>query len=207
MKILLFADLHAFDKNKIDLIEDDFDIIVFLGDINSSAISYILSCYPDKNAYGILENHDSASVFASVNNLLSAQRRLGLPVSNGITDIHAKRVCENGISFVGFQGSRKYKEDMIGFTEEEAEAVAVPEADLLFSHDSGYRWFKRNDSDIVHHGLMRIDNYIKDYQPRYHFFGHYHENLHFRKYNTDCFCIFGCSLFCTENGTIKNIFC
>ena len=178
MKILLFADLHAFDKSKLNLIEDDFDIIVFLGDITTSTIGYILSCYPDKNAYGILGNHDSASVFASVNNLLSAQRKLGLPVSNGITDIHAKRMTENGISFIGFQGSRKYKDDMIGFTETEAEAVAVAEADILFSHDSGYRWIKRDDDDVAHHGLKRIDHYVKDCQPKYHFFGHYHKNLH-----------------------------
>ena len=186
MKILLFADLHAFDKSKLNLIEDDFDIIVFLGDITTSTIGYILSCYPDKNAYGILGNHDSASVFASVNNLLSAQRKLGLPVSNGITDIHAKRMTENGISFIGFQGSRKYKDDMIGFTETEAEAVAV--------------------ADVAHHGLKRIDHYVKDCQPKYHFFGHYHKNLHLQKYNTDCFCVYGCSLFCIESGEIKNIF-
>ena len=36
-------------------------------------------------------------------------------------------------------------------------------------------------------------------------FGHHHEDLHFRLYDTDCYCIYGCAIITIEMDRVINI--
>ena len=63
--------------------------------------------------------------------------------------------------------------------------------DILVSHETGYHYLKE---DMAHEGFIGIDNYLKTYKPKYHIFGHYHNNHYFKKYNTSCYYVFQCSL-------------
>lgn len=35
---------------------------------------------------------------------------------------------------------------------------------------------------------------------------HHHKNIQFQKQDTVCYCIYGCSIFDSETGNIKNVF-
>lgn len=154
MKILLFADLHQFEQEKIVLIsEDNFDSIVFLGDIKALTIKYIINCFPRKKIYGLLGNHDDKNVFASVNQQQKINEEF-FGEKREINNINLKRITIDGISFIGIEGSNKYKESMIGYTEKEAEKLDIPApVDILFSHDSGYHDMREYKMDDAHTGI------------------------------------------------------
>lgn len=200
MKYLIFADLHTFNPDNLDLITEEPDIIILLGDIKASSIYKILMYFPDKPCYGVLGNHDDESLFVSVNQYLKASPLY----STQIIDINLKKIEDYGLSFTGIQGSNKYKDDMVGYTQEESQVLYIPEADILFSHDTGYRYMGREDEP--HIGLKGISNYIEHIQPKYNIFGHYHMNQTFTKENTTCICVYGCALFNDENGEMKIYF-
>ena len=208
MKILLFADLHQFEQEKIVLIsEDGFDSIVFLGDIKASTIMYIINCFPGKKIYVMLGNHDDRNVFVSVNQQQKINEEFFGEKREKINNINLKRITIDGISFVGIEGSNKYKESMIGYTEKEAEKLDIPApVDILLSHDSGYHDMKEYKMDDAHTGMKKISEYRKKEKPKFHIFGHFHVNCHFEKDDVKCFCIYGSAIFNTENGTINQIF-
>lgn len=208
MKILLFADLHQFNKEDINQInENDFDIIVFLGDIKASVIKYILDCFAKKKSYGVLGNHDDKNVFFSINQQLKIEEELSGRKRENIIDINLKKVIIKEVSFVGIQGVNKYKNNMIGYTDEELENVSIPDSvNILFSHDSGYCDLKDVKNDNAHIGMKKISEYRVKSKPTYHIFGHYHIDCSFQKDNVTCFCIYGCSIFDTELGKIEKVF-
>lgn len=127
MKFLLFADLHHFESTNLNKITDDFDVIIFLGDINALTMKEILNTFPSKPSYAILGNHDSERLFDSVNNQLKTekgftQQSFEFPVKN----INCIKVDLNEISFTGLQGSIKYKDKQIGYTQKEALLLNMP---------------------------------------------------------------------------------
>lgn len=207
MRFLIFADLHAFFRENVGKITEEFDIIVFLGDINGMDIRYILNTFPDKPAYGVLGNHDTKDLFDTANNFLVMERKMmQKPLLYPIKDIHLKNIDDYELSFTGFQGSFKYKSTALGFTQEEAFSLKIPVVDILFSHETGYQYFEGQSKHCSHAGLKAISKYINEYQPKYHFFGHHHRDIQFQKGKTKCFGVYGCSIFDSNTEKIKKIF-
>ena len=204
MKILLFADLHQFNIDNLEKIKDDFDIIVFLGDISASTIKAIINRFPEKKSYGILGNHDSKSIFQSINNQIEIENILMGTQKHKVIDLNLRKEELNEITFTGLEGSVKYKEHMIGYTQEEANNLTIPSADILLSHDSGYKWMDRYDE--VHQGYEAISSYIIINKPKIHIFGHYHINKKFQIEQTSIYCIYGCSILDIETNNLEKIF-
>ncbi len=57
-------------------------------------------------------------------------------------------------------------------TEEQAMEIAgnLPEADILVSHSP----YKMKSSNVIHSGLKGISWYLKNHNPKWHFYGHLH---------------------------------
>lgn len=207
MKFLIFADLHQFDAEDIKKIKEDFDVIIFLGDIDAVAIRHILNKFPNKPAYAVLGNHDNENIFNSVNNLLMVEKAIFKePFLYPLVNMNLNTIALDDLTFVGLQGSVKYKDKCIGYTQEEAASLIIPPADILFSHDSGYHFIPYENYDMAHEGLLAISEYIEKKKPRYHIFGHHHKDMTINIGDTTCFCVYGCSIFNYEKGCMKKVF-
>lgn len=204
MKYLLFADLHSFTPNYLDLITEDFDVILFLGDIKASSFLVIRQYFPDKDAYAVLGNHDDKDLIRSVNKQIEMHNRIGLKM-NPINDVHLQSAKYKNDTFTGFQGCVGYKQDGVMMTQDEALYLSIPAADILISHESGYHYVDPV-IDQCHEGFLAIAEYITKQRPKYNLFGHHHKNIQFQKQDTMCYCIYGCSIFDSETGFIQNIF-
>ena len=206
MKFLIFADLHNFEKKMLEKIEEEFDIIMLLGDINSSTIISILNKYPDKPVYGVYGNHDNEYLYEAVNKLLIVEREMAQePFLYSVNNLNLSLVKVDNASFAGLQGAVKYNEASIGYTQEEAMGLIIPAADILFSHETGYQ-FRKNKRGVSHEGYKAISEYVKKHRPKYHIFGHHHIDTRFKKRKTICYGVFGCSLFDFYTGEMKKIF-
>ena len=207
VRLLIFADLHQVDAENIKKIKKNFDVIIFLGDIDAVVIRRILEKFSDKPAYAVLGNHDNDNVFKSVNNLLMIEKAIFKEhFIYPLMDMHLKEAVVDDITFVGLQGSVKYKDKCIGYTQGEALSLDIPPANILFSHDSGYHHIPYENYDTAHEGLRAISDYLEKKKPKYHIFGHHHKDLSFKQFETDCFCVYGCSVFDYEKGNMKKMF-
>lgn len=204
MKYLIFSDLHSFNASYLELIVEDFDILLFLGDIKASSFLRIRQYFPDKEIYAVLGNHDDKELFNFVNNQIKIYNNFGLKMKY-INDLHLKTIqCEDQ-KLAGFQGCVGYKHDGIMMTQEESSMISIPPSDILISHESGYHYVEPI-TDQCHEGFLSISDYIEKQKPKYNLFGHHHKNIQFQKGSTICYCIYGCSIFDSETGFIKNIF-
>lgn len=200
MKLLLFADLHSFDELNLSKIIQDFDYIIFLGDISASAMKTILNWFPNKKSYVVLGNHDDQDLLNSVNSfqaLMSRFESRRYPVS----PLHLVEENLNGYKITGFDGAVEsgYKKELTK-TQEEAMESDIPTADILFSHETGYHYLSDNP---VHEGFHAIDQYILEKQPALHFFGHHHKDIILKKHTTICVGMYGCSIFDVDKKIIK----
>ena len=187
MKFLIFADLHVFEEKKLEEIKEKFDVIVLLGDIKSSSIISILNKYPDKPVYGVYGNHDNDGLYEAVNKLLIVEREMAQePFLYPINNLNLSLVKVDTVSFTGLQGTVKYSETSIGYTQEKALDLDMPSADILFSHETGYR-FVENERGASHEGYKAISKYIKKNKPKYHIFGHHHIDTQLKKHKTNFF--------------------
>ena len=91
MKYLIFADLHSFNPGNLDLIVDDFDVLLFLGDIKASSFIKIRQYFPDKRTYAVLGNHDDEGLIQSINIQIEMYNSIGLKM-HPINDIHLQNV-------------------------------------------------------------------------------------------------------------------
>lgn len=203
MKFLLFADLHSFDEENLRKIIQDFDYIIFLGDISASTMKTILNWFPNKKSYAVLGNHDDKDLLNSVNSFQALMSRFEsgrFPVSP--LHLIAENLGECVIT--GFDGAVEagYKKE-ITKTQEEAMEANIPAADILFSHETGYHYLS---DDPVHEGFRVIDQYILEKQPVLHFFGHHHKDIILKKHTTICVGIYGCSIFDVDKKNILKIF-
>ena len=144
MKILIIADCHHLVPEEAEKLADlEYDVCFFLGDISGHYIDMLLR-YIDKNKiYGILGNHDE----------------FGILESRKITNIHCKLIEINGTTFLGFEGSNRYKRGNFPmFTQKEARKLLMkcPKADILLSHDSPYKLY----SDGKRFSTLWIKSYI-----------------------------------------------
>lgn len=203
MRLLLFADLHAFDEEELSKITQPFDIIVFLGDISAKVMKTILNWFPDKKSYAVLGNHDDYDLLESVNSFQVMMGQFGAK-RYPVKPLHLIEETIGEYKITGFNGSveSEYKKDTT-FTQEEAMKVDLPAADILFSHETGYHYLSE---EKVHEGFLMIDEYIRKKQPVLNFFGHHHKDIVLKKYGTTCIGIYGCSLFDYSQKNILKIF-
>ena len=202
MQVLIFSDLHSFDKNNLNHLKENYDICIFLGDIKSSTLKYIITNIKAVPIYAILGNHDDNTVFLSVNNYLKQLNKYHMYNGYYLINFNLQKYNFGDYTFTGIEGAEKYKNNQPGYTQEESIALQIPEADILVSHDTGYNYMKNNH----HYGLLGINNYIQNKQPQFHIFGHYHVNTFLKKEKTNCYCVYGCSIFEPETNTMINIF-
>lgn len=191
MKILFLADLHDVNIDNLEKINNlSYDACILLGDIQKKGLDIIKTKINNNKLYGITGNHEDLELLKRC----------------GITDISFDLINIGDLSFYGIPGSVRYKRGMYSmFTQDElAEKIKNSKAcDILISHESGYHYI---DTDMVHEGFIAIDEYIKQYQPKYNIFGHHHKQLYFKKHNTNCICIYQCSILDTNTGELINIF-
>lgn len=162
-KILLIADTHGLFEYPCDITlldvsyrSDSCDAAFLLGDISITELNSIRN-YFKCPLYMITGNHDSKEVPALVD----------------IFDLNGNIVSINGLDFVGWSGSIKYKNsDRSMMTDEESIsfAKALPHADILISHDIP----KRDTKDLAHSGLKGIAMYLEEHQIALHIHGHLH---------------------------------
>ena len=70
MKILFFSDLHDFDNEKLNKINIDPDLIIFLGDIKGRTLDQIIINFPNKTYFGVLCNHNENGLFTNINTFI-----------------------------------------------------------------------------------------------------------------------------------------
>lgn len=165
INIVCIADLHGRLRNENPFLPmlANADAVFLLGD-NSYEDIRILDKYLDRNkTYGILGNHDTPDILDSFN----------------IPNINGKNICVGKFHFVGWEGSHKYKNNMIGQTQSESESFCDQmlslhgnNIDCLLSHDGPYR---EGIPNMAHVGLKGISKYMK-LTSCVNIHGHLHES-------------------------------
>lgn len=202
MRILFIADLHVCSNTNVikDIMQrEKYDLTISLGDNTEYDLNNIM-LYNTKSVpiYGVLGNHDLYHVFSHF---------------PSITNLHCKKTEYKGLSFIGIEGCMKYKEVNVPmYTDDQVSRLVktMLPSDVLVSHTGPSGLMDKDNDDISRRGFSAFNNYYKTAKPKYHFFGHYHKNEHHTVYHgwnlTECYCIFGISLFDTETNTMTKLF-
>lgn len=189
MVVAVIADTHGRLSSIINAVNlSKCDLVILLGDIYQVELNMIneIANVPIIGVYG---NHDNSGMFDSTN----------------IQNIHKKMYRQDRINFCGFQGSIKYKTNQeFGYTQVESikECLDLSQCDIFICHDGPFGYCAKDDA---HCGLKGIHKYIKKRQPKTVFFGHHHKNRHFMIGKTDCYNVYGISIFSIENGKVIDI--
>ena len=194
MKILIITDCHHLLREEAEKLENlEYDVCFLLGDISGKYIDIILEHIRKNKIYGILGNHDEFGVLEARN----------------ILNIHCKLIEINGITFLGFEGSNRYKRGKFPmFSQKEAKKILMKclKADILLTHDSPYKLYS-SGKDLAHCGLKAISKYIKKYKPKFNIHGHQHINsTKILKSGTNIICIYRASIINTETKDRTFIF-
>ncbi len=157
LQVLALADRRP----KIDIIQTvrdrQIDLIITLGDFDRSdllALAYIT----DIPKIGVYGNHDSGEYMQEV----------------GIADMHCKIWQYRGLTFGGFQGCVRYKDNPQAIMYTQAEATKLmqgfPPVDVFLSHcpPRGI-----NDEEAIdHQGFNALRQYLDLYHPKVWLHGH-----------------------------------
>lgn len=139
------------------LATNQIDLIITLGDLEYTQIAELgmIHTVPKIGIYG---NHCTPGYLEQL----------------GILDLHLQTTVINGITFGGFEGSPRYKNDPYAkmYTEEEAARLLkeFPAVDVFISH-SPPRGINDED-DVAHQGFIALRDYIDTHQPTYFLHGH-----------------------------------
>lgn len=182
IKILIITDTHNTLKKedfKSDMMK--VDVCFTLGDISWDDYSILKELLPKEiPIYGVLGNHNDYNDLEHF----------------GIKNIHGEKIIVNDVSFIGWQGSIRYKNiDYPSFTDKDSIKFGktLPKADVLLSHD-GPKYLYNND--LPHSGLLGITKYLKKNKVQLIIHGHHHINKTQKlKYGTVCTCVHGIRLF------------
>jgi len=158
MQILVIADRppdsslsELCDQHTVDLICTLGDLDVFsLGELSS--ITHI----PKIGVYG---NHCSGNYFDSL----------------GIHNMHLDTYTHQGVTFGGFEGSVRYKDnpDAIMYTQQEAAELLAdfPPVDVMVTHAPPYGVNDEPD-EKAHQGFKALRTYLEVHKPAYLLHGH-----------------------------------
>lgn len=189
-RFLVLCDLHFLEEGQLEVIPSlDYDCCLLLGDIPLDALFRIKELVT-KPIYAVGGNHDTREMYEKAN----------------ISYVHGVLVEVNGLSFIGFEGSHRYKEmkELLMATQEESvkTAAVLPPADILISHDSSFGRYGEAPNKC---GLKGISNYIKKNKPKLHLHGHYHIYDKYSVGKTSCIACYRCMIVDT-NGDTEVIF-
>jgi Icc-related predicted phosphoesterase len=132
------------------------DAVVLLGDLDPDWLDP-LARFADLPVLGVYGNHDDG-------------RYLG---ARNMTDLHLTTAQVGDLTFAGFQGSLRYKDSPLQYTQKQAHKLArrLPVADVLISH-SPPRGIHEEPCDRAHEGFEALREYIERVQPRLALHGH-----------------------------------
>jgi Icc-related predicted phosphoesterase len=157
MKILAIADRPP-RKGLKELVESGgIELIVTLGDLEYLQLVELNSItnIPKLGVYG---NHCSGNYFNDL----------------GIQDMHLKTFEYGGLTFGGFEGSNKYKEDPYAkmYTQEQADELLrdFPHVDVMLCHSPPLG--VNDEDDTAHQGFHALNVYIESQKPKYLLHGH-----------------------------------
>ncbi len=157
MKCLLLADRPASEEKLELLLNQNPDVIFYLGDLEISDIKAI-NDYPKIPKFGVYGNHES-------NTLGDLQ----------IQNLHLQKTKIDDFTIIGFEGCLKYKDHSHRnlYTQFQAsELIAnLPPANIVIAHAPPYGTHDDID-DPSHTGFQGWHDYIERHRPKYFFHGH-----------------------------------
>lgn len=157
MKTLAIADRPSREKIKMILDKNPVELICTLGDLDQFSLEELkdITNIPKLGVYG---NHDSGMYFEPF----------------GITDMHLKTFEFGGLTFGGFEGCVRYKNDCYAkmYTQEEAAELLknFPRVDVMLVHCPPYG--VNDEPEVAHQGFRALREYVEQKKPKYLLHGH-----------------------------------
>jgi Icc-related predicted phosphoesterase len=158
MNALVIAD-HNPHINISQVVHDNnVQLIITLGDLTREDI-FELQQITNIPKIGVYGNHDSGNYMSEL----------------GIVDMHLKTWQYNGLTFGGFQGCVRYKEnpEALMYTQEQAEQMLsgfLP-VDVFLSHCPPYG-INDEPEEVAHQGFMALRHYLDKTSPKVWLHGH-----------------------------------
>mgnify|MGYP000844877011 CR=1 FL=1 len=194
MNILLLSDLHNVSNMEL-LVRlsrcHDIDMILSLGDINEYQLLTVRDMCMNIPIVGVLGNYDNFDTLEKAN----------------VINVNLRTVTVNGIRITGIQGCHKHKHDNYpSYTQKESLDIVknMEKSDILICHSppSDVHDSKTRPS---HKGLLGINMYIKEFEPKYCIHGHMHKVSKSLYYNTIVIGVYGLQVLNYETGIVTVI--
>lgn len=158
-----------------NLDDEEVDLLISLGDLPDQILIKASQVYQPIQFLAVRGNHDDPQ-----------------PFPKPIQDLHLQLTEFREVTFAGFAGSWKYKDQGAHlFTQEQASRLLnrFPPVDVFLAHNSPWGVHERDQG--VHQGFQIFMEYIERVQPRYFFHGHQHVNEVTRIGNTEVIGVYG----------------
>lgn len=158
MKILAIADRPPREKIRSILDKNPFELICTLGDLDQFSLNELVDIN-DIPKLGVYGNHCSGMYFGPL----------------GITNMHLKIFEFDGLTFGGFEGCVRYKNDSYAkmYTQEEAFELLkdFPRVDIMLTHCPPYG-INDEPEELAHQGYRALQEYVEQKRPKYLLHGH-----------------------------------
>jgi Icc-related predicted phosphoesterase len=163
----------------------DIDLVISCGDMPAAYLEFIISVLNVPLFY-VRGNHDEGYDHNPP----------------GGENLHRRVVSYNGLRFAGLEGSMKYNDGRIQYTEAQMSMMVAGMAaglgvqrvqkgyglDVLVTHSPA--WKIHDADDLPHTGFKALLNFMRWYRPRYMLHGHVHtydrRKTTITKYNNTC---------------------
>lgn len=158
MKILAITDRPPRESIKLIISKNPVDMICTLGDLDEFSLHELkdITNVPKIGVYG---NHDSGMYLETL----------------GIINVHLKVFKFDGLTFGGFEGSVRYKDNPYAkmYTQEEAFELLenFPRVDVMLAHSPPYG-VNDEPEDLTHQGFKALREYVEQKKPKYLLHGH-----------------------------------
>ncbi len=193
MKLLLITDTHGtLTKEKITILKQQTpDTVICMGDMYLNDLKIIREIFNDIQVCGVPGNHEPMDYIEK----------------EGMKNLHGRQLHVGDFTMTGLGGSLKYKDekDLLLISDWDSKKIAksLPSADILITHSP----FKVKYLDKAHQGLSGINWYIKHQKPKYHFYGHVHQNnITVHKNGTKSIGIYQAAIFDLNTEHISRLF-
>lgn len=194
LKILCIADTHGnILKTDMDFLKekfDDIDVVICLGDIRKDELKIICSI-SKTDILAIKGNHDNRNQFDEFSNIIN---------------IHKNLFTFNDIKIIGLEGSIKYNNYVVAYTQEESIKIAknMPQgADILITHSHMYCEDDKKLSEYDSHIGLKGSRYYFDYNNCVNIHGHDHIETTLK--NSKELCVYGFQKVLYNNNNLKLI--
>ncbi len=158
MNILAIADRNPHINIPEIIQASNIELVITLGDLTREDLLPLeqVKTIPKIGVYG---NHDSGTYMPEL----------------GILDMHLKTWTFQGLTFGGFQGCVRYKDnpDAVMYTQDEAKQMfaGFPTVEVFMSHCPPYGINDEPD-EVAHQGFNALREYLDQHQPKVWLHGH-----------------------------------